>query len=133
MRPVEGEVLPTHTIEVDVAQVVASAAATWTFFGGHIDADYARRQNRRHIYLATGPILGLVDSYVTRWAGWDAFLRKRKVAMRESICAGDVIELQGQVLGVDDAAGTVTVAVTVVNHMGGRCVEGELTLSLPEG
>jgi hypothetical protein len=67
---------------------VASAAAPWTFFGGHTDADYARSvQGRDHVYLATGPILGLLDRYVTSGAGPEAFLANRSVRMVDSLAA----------------------------------------------
>ena len=60
----EGIALEPLTETVTYAMVVMSASATWTFFGGHTDTAYAQLQGRRDIYLATGPINGLVDRYL---------------------------------------------------------------------
>ena len=94
----EGDELPADVDRIDVERVVATAASTWTFFGGHIDADYARSvQGRAHVYMATGPILGLLDRYVTSWAGPQAFLARRSMRMVESLCAGDELRFEGRV------------------------------------
>jgi hypothetical protein len=132
----EGAALPVLAVEVDTVMVVASAAATWTFFEGHTSTAYAQRQGRRDVYLATGPILGLVDAYAARCLGPAAFLRRRKVSMRESICAGDTVELAAVVARRwQDEAGAELVAltVTVTNQLGATCAQGELTLALAAG
>ena len=135
---VEGESLPPSVDRITLERVVASAAATAVYFGGHIDADYARTvQGRRHVYLATGPILGLLDRYVTSWAGPAAFLVKRSMRMAESICAGDEIRFEGTVVrkASEERAGrtawVVELELAIVNAEGKRCVTATAKWALP--
>ena len=134
----EGDHLPADTDHIDVQRVVASAASTWTFFGGHIDSDYARSvQGRSHVYMATGPILGLLDRYVTSWAGPEAFLAKRSMRMVDSIYAGDDIRFEGTVTKtwIDDSRGydrsLVAIDVTIRNGNDQPCVLASVIYELP--
>lgn len=111
--PAEGDLLPECIDVLDVERVVASAAATWTFFGGHIDPDYARGvQGRDHVYLATGPVLGMLDAYVLNALGRGARLVKRSIRMDRSLCAGDRIVLRGRVVRRWTGSGTATGSAT---------------------
>ncbi len=134
----EGDSLPTDSDHIDVQRVVESAAANWTYFGGHIDRDYARAvQGRTDIYLATGPITGLLDRYVTSWAGPEAFLAKRSMRMTESIYAGDDITFEGTVSKkwLDDSRGQeralISVDVAIRNGAGKQCVTATSVYELP--
>lgn len=137
-----GDRLPAEDQLIDHTRVVMSAAATATFFRGHIDSDYAATQRRRGVYLATGAINGLVDAYVGRWAGPRAFLRKRSVSIRDSVCAGDRITTTAEVIAIEPAAetdippgsgtrGSVTLDVTVTNQLETPCVRARVTLLVP--
>jgi hypothetical protein len=137
-----GAVLEPLVVEVTRAMVVMSAAATWTFFGGHTDTAYAQMQGRREIYLATGAVNGLLDRYVTLRSGPEAFVRLRKVAMRESICAGDTVTFSGRVDGMTSAPvgravpGPVRVlelAIEVTNEQDASCVQATVVVELPAG
>jgi hypothetical protein len=137
MDVTEGEVIPPQIEVLDVERVIAGATATRTFFGGHIDPEYARSQGRSHIYMATGPILGLLDRYVTDWAGPLAFLRKRAVKMADSLYAGTTIRINGVVTRkwseargerVDDL---IEVELTIENEAGTACVLATAHFALP--
>ena len=136
------DTLPADLDRLDVERVVATAASTWTFFGGHIDADYARSaQGRSHVYMATGPILGLLDRYVTSWAGPRAFLAKRSMRMADSLYAGDELRFEGVVTNkwMDDSRGhsrpLIEVDLKIRNGADKACVLAtaiyELPVSLP--
>ncbi|MEO8692994.1 MAG: hypothetical protein ABI658_05725 [Acidimicrobiales bacterium] len=134
----EGDELPSDVDRLDVERVVATATSTWTFFGGHIDADYARSaQGRSHIYMATGPILGLLDRYVTSWAGPESFLAKRSMRMAESLCAGDELRFEGRVTKkwMDDARGydraLIEVDLKIRNDADKPCVLATSVYELP--
>jgi hypothetical protein len=134
----EGQVVPEAVDHIDVQRVVESAAANWTYFGGHIDSDYARNvQGRTHIYLATGPIQGMLDGYVTAWAGPEAFLAKRTMRMAESIYAGDDIRFEGTVTKkwIDDSRGyeraLISVDIHILNGAGTPCVTATSVYELP--
>ncbi|MFO0688640.1 MAG: MaoC family dehydratase N-terminal domain-containing protein [Myxococcota bacterium] len=135
----EGDALPEVDDVLDVERVVASAAATWTFFGGHIDADYARGvQGRDHVYLATGPVLGLLDAYVLGGLGRGAVLAKRSIRMDRSLCAGDPMRFRGQVVRrwLDEERGRprrlVEIATTIAGSGGRICVRSSSVVELPE-
>ncbi|MFS3130754.1 hypothetical protein ACLM5J_20290 [Nocardioides sp. Bht2] len=136
--PQVGEQLPEVTLDVDHTMVVMSAAATNVFFRGHTDTAYAQSQGRRDVYLATGPIAGLLDRFVTSWAGPRAFLAKRTLTMRESICAGDTVRIRGEVTSVSTESlpgrplrgPAVEVSVTIVDASDALCVSSTITLLL---
>lgn len=122
-----GRDVAPEVLELDRVSVVMGAAATNTFFEGHLDPAYAQRQGRRDIYLATGTIAGLVDRYVLAWLGSEAFLRSRSVRMRSSLCAGDIATVTGAVVSVDPGGSgrgrvlptpvaVVTIDVTISNQ-----------------
>ena len=136
---VDGESLPPLHDHLDLERVVATAAATWPFFGGHIDADYARTvQGRKHVYMATGPILGMVDAYVMAWAGPEAFLAKRSMRMADSLYADDDIVIAGVVKRkwVDRERVAerplVEIDVTITNAAGKPCVVASAVVQLFE-
>ena len=134
----EGDQLPADVDHLDVERVVATAASTWTFFGGHIDADYARSvQGRSHIYMATGPILGLLDRYVTSWAGPRAFLAKRSMRMADSLYADDELRFEGLVSKkwTDDSRGhpraLIEIDLKIRNGSDKACVVATAVYELP--
>jgi hypothetical protein len=130
--------LPAGLDENDVERVVASATSTLAFYGGHTDADYARSvQGRAHVYLATGPILGLLDRFVTQWAGPESFLVKRSMRMVDSLYAGDELRFEGSVTKawLDVSSGRVRrlVSLALEIHARGRCcVTATATYELPD-
>jgi len=134
----EGDELPADVDHLDVERVVATAASTWTFFGGHIDADYARSaQGRSHVYMPTGPILGLLDRYVTSWAGPHAFLAKRSMRMADSLYAGDELRFEGLVTKkwMDDSRGynrpLIEIDLKIRNGADKACVLATASYELP--
>jgi hypothetical protein len=134
----EGQRLPPVVDPIDVQRVIATAAATWVFFGGHIDPEYARSvQGRQHIYLATGPILGLLDRYVTSWAGPEAFLAKRSVRLVDSLYAGDELHFAGVVTRkwLDATRGyersLIEIDLEIRNRAGQPCVRATVCYQLP--
>lgn len=129
-----GSQLPEVAIEISYRRVVMNAAATWDWFPGHHDPFYARDQGQRTIYLSTLFFQGLVDRLVTDWAGPRAFIRRRKIEMRQSIYAGQVARASGRVARVyeADGAGLVDVEAEVASE-DGPCVRASLIVELPRG
>lgn len=137
-----GTALAPTVVELDRVAVVMGAATTNTFFEGHIDPEYAKRQGRRDIYLATGAVAGLVDRYVLNWLGPEAFLRSRSLRMRSSLCAGDVATLTGTVVSVEPSDGpgrgrqqstpvaVVTFQVAIANETE-TCVTASVSTEVP--
>lgn len=117
-----GDDLPPVTLDIDYRRVVHNAAATWDWFPGHHNPDYARSQGQRTIYLSTLFYHGLIDRAVTEWLGQDAVISRREMRMQRSIYAGQTATvcarrssegatatLSGNVVGDDGPAVSFTV------------------------
>jgi acyl dehydratase len=125
-----GAVLPELVIDVTPTFVVASAIATRDFQDVHHDRDRAVARGSQDIFINILTTTGLVQRYVTDWAGSEALVRKIAIRLGAPCYAGDTLTLSGQVTGLAD--GEAVVAVT------GRCrlgdhVTGTVRLVLPPG
>lgn len=84
-----GDEITPVSIPITYKRVCMNAAATWDWFPGHHDPEYARSQGQRTIYLSTLFFHGFIDRGLTDWAGPDALLRRRKISMIKSIYPTD--------------------------------------------
>jgi acyl dehydratase len=133
-RPVKtGQDLPELVLDVTPTLVVATAIATRDFQDVHHDRDKAVARGGKDIFLNILTTTGLVQRYVTDWAGPDALVRKLAIRLGVPCYAGDTLTFTGRVTqdsGPGDP-GEVTVQVT------GRCglgdhVTGTVRVVLPE-
>jgi acyl dehydratase len=125
-----GLVLPELVIDVTPTFVVASAIATRDFQDVHHDKDRAIERGAENIFVNILTTTGLVQRYVTDWAGPQALVRKVAIRLGVPCYAGDTLTFSGQ--ASRGADGEVEVAVT------GRCslgdhVTGTVLLALPPG
>jgi MaoC like domain len=130
VTPGAGLVLPELVIDITPTFVVASAIATRDFQDVHHDRDKAVARGGKDIFINILTTTGLVQRYVTDWAGPEALVRKVAIRLGVPCYAGDTLTFSGQ--AVAGAAGEVDVAVT------GRCslgdhVTGTVRLLLPAG
>jgi len=128
-----GIVLPELMIDVTPTFVVASAIATRDFQDVHHDRDRAVEHGAKDIFINILTTTGLVQRYVTDWAGPQALVRKVAIRLGVPCYAGDTLTFSGRADGAaDGAGGEVEVTVT------GRCslgdhVTGTVLLALPPG
>jgi MaoC like domain len=128
-----GLVLPELVIDVTPTFVVASAIATRDFQDVHHDKDRAIERGGQDIFVNILTTTGLVQRYVTDWAGPQALVRKVAIRLGVPCYAGDTLTFSGRATrGADGTDGEVEVAVT------GRCslgdhVIGTVLLALPPG
>jgi len=134
-----GAVLPELVIDVTPTFVVASAIATRDFQDVHHDRDRAVARGSRDIFLNILTTTGLVQRYVTDWAGPQALVRKIAIRLGAPCYAGDTLTFSGKVAesaapgdGSPGADGEVVVEVV------GRCrlgdhVTGTVRVVLPAG
>jgi uncharacterized OB-fold protein len=115
-RPAEGT-LPDQVIDVTPTFVVASALATRDFTGVHHDRDRALAQGARDIFVNILTTTGLVQRYVSAWAGPDAAVRAVSIRLGVPCHAGETLTLTGQVTAADGADRVVSVT--------GRCGLGD--------
>ena len=124
-----GDALPALVDEITYRRVVMSPGATWDYFPGHYDQDYARGQGQPTIYANSLHLFGLVDRAATAWAGPASFVVRRKVRLLQSMYAGDTVTVTAQVTGKRDG-GLVDLAVDVTNQRDEPCCTAEVTLRL---
>src|SRR5258707_1917419 len=98
MTVATGTVLPKLVIDVTPAFVIATAIATRDFQDGHHDRDQAVARGGKDIFLNILTTTGLVQRYVTDWAGSDALVRKVDIRLGVPCYAGDTLTLSGQVI-----------------------------------
>jgi acyl dehydratase len=125
-----GASLPAVVDEISYRRVVMNPGATWDYFPGHYDPDYARSQGQPTIYANSLHLFGLLDKAATAWAGPASFLVRRSVRLQLSMYAGDTVTTTGTVTGLREG-GLVDLAMAVTNQDGVPCCTAELTLRLP--
>ena len=126
-RPAEGT-LPDRIIDVTPTFVIASALATRDFTEVHHDRDRATAQGAADIFLNILTTTGLVQRYVSGWAGPDAVVRAVSIRLGVPCHAGETLTLTGQVIAADGAEQVISVT--------GRCglgdhVTGTVRIELP--
>jgi hypothetical protein len=95
-RSVPGS-LPELAIKVTPTVVVATAIATRDFYPVHHDHDMAVRSGSKDIFLNILTTTGLVERYVTDWAGPDAIVRAVSIRLGVPCYAGDTLTFSGRV------------------------------------
>jgi uncharacterized protein len=113
--------LPELALDVTPTLIVSAAIATRDFYPVHHDRDFAVRGGNEDIFLNILTTTGLVQRYVTDWAGPEAIVRSISVRLGAPCYAGDTLTFSGQ---VTETAGDVQiVAVTgacgLGNHVTG--------------
>jgi hypothetical protein len=121
-----GDVLPTWELPITPTLVVSTAISTRDFQDVHHDRDLARTHGSRDIFLNILTTNGLVERFVTDWAGpvdvraiairlgapaypYDVLRFTGTVSSMEGGVA--VIDVRGEVSLCDHVTGTVTVSV----------------------
>jgi uncharacterized protein len=111
-----GLVLPELAIEVTPTFVVASAIATRDFQDVHHDRDQAVKRGSKDIFINILTTTGLVQRYVTDWAGPEALVRSVAIRLGVPCYAGDSLTFSGKAA---EAAGGERVV-----DVAGRCSLG---------
>lgn len=112
-----GTELPPLVIEASPTFVVSTAIATRDFQDVHHDRDSAVARGSKDIFLNILTDNGLVQRFVTDWAGPEALMRSIKIKLGVPCYAYDTLTFSGRVTEFDGSR--LTVAVT------GRCSLGD--------
>ncbi len=120
MSPVVGEQLPELSLYGDPTFIVSTAIATRDYQDVHHDRDKAQAKGSKDIFVNILTDTGLVQRYVTDWAGPNA--RIRSIALRLGVpwYAYDTVTFKGEVTAIDDDV--VTVKVVGSNSLGDHVV-----------
>jgi uncharacterized protein len=116
-RPAVPGALPELEIRVTPTVVVTTALATRDFYPAHHDRDLAVERGSKDIFLNILTTTGLVQRYVTDWAGPDAIVRSVSIRLGVPCYAYDTLTFSGSAAEQPD--GDRLVVVT------GRCSLGD--------
>ncbi|WP_432677646.1 MaoC family dehydratase [Rhodococcus pyridinivorans] len=111
-----GESLPSLGIHADPTFIVSTALATRDFQDVHHDRDKAQQRGSKDIFVNILTDTGLVQRYVTDWAGPRAVVKSISLRLGVPWYAYDTLTLSGTVASVED--GLVTVDITGTNSLG---------------
>jgi len=128
MTVAEGTELPPLTIEATPTFVVSTALATRDFQDVHHDRDSAVARGSKDIFLNILTDTGLVQRFVSEWAGPQALIRSIKIRLGVPCYAYDTLTFTGRVVSRDGR--DVVVAVSGVDSLGEH-VAGTVEVTLP--
>ncbi len=122
--------MPIWVLPVTPTLIVSGALATRDFQDVHHDRDLARRKGSADIFLNINTSLGLMQRFVTDWAGPETLVKALRVRLGAPAYPYLPLTFTGSVHTVDPASGRVTVTVTARNELGPH-IEGTVELELP--
>jgi hypothetical protein len=122
-----GDVLPELTVDISPTFVVSTALATRDFQDVHHDRDKAIARGSKDIFVNILTDTGLVQRYVTDWAGPGARVKGISIRLGVPAYAYDTIAFSGSVTAVD--GDDLTVSVVGRGKLGDHVV-GTVALTL---
>jgi len=123
-----GTQLPELRIEATPTFVVSTAIATRDFQDVHHDRDLAIARGSKDIFLNILTDTGLVQRFVTDWAGPAAIVRSIAIRLGVPCYAYDTLVLSGEVTARD--GDDLTIAVVGRGALGDH-VSGTVEITLP--
>jgi acyl dehydratase len=132
-RPIAaGDTIPEQSLQITLRRLVINVGASWDFFPGHYDTDYARANGHATVFANTSLFLGFADRVITDWAGPGARIAQRKLTMHRPIEAGETMHAGGVVTGcrVEHERGLVELELQIRNDEE-LCAHASATLELP--
>jgi acyl dehydratase len=125
----EGDELDPQTAFHAKDQVRAYARASRIYFPRFTDDEGARREGLPGMITPGNMSMGLISTYLERWAG-PRSLRRLGTTFRGLLLPERTIRICGVVTQRDDAARTVELDVWIENDDGERAVIGTATVAL---
>ena len=111
-----GTTLPELKLYGDPTFIISTAIATRDYQDVHHDRDKAQAKGSKDIFVNILTDTGLVQRYVTEWAGPAARVKSISLRLGVPWYAYDTVTFTGEVTAVDD--GLVTVKVLGSNSLG---------------
>ncbi|MBF6242646.1 MULTISPECIES: MaoC family dehydratase [Nocardia] len=124
-----GTTLPELVIHADPTFVVSTALATRDFQDVHHDRDKAVERGSKDIFVNILTDTGLVQRFVTDWAGPGAVVKSIALRLGVPLYAGDTLTLSGTVAAVDGA--DITIDVVGKDSLGDH-ITAKAVISLQE-
>ena len=115
-----GTTLPELKIEGTPTFIISTAIATRDYQDVHHDRDLAQAKGSRDIFVNILTDTGLVQRYITDWAGPSALIKSIGLRLGVPWYAYDTVTFSGQVTAVED--GLITVKVVGSNSLGDHVI-----------
>ena len=129
ITPAVGDKLPAFAVTADPTFVVSTALATRDFQDVHHDRDKAHARGSKDIFVNILTDTGLVQRFVTDWAGPRAVVRSIKLRLGVPWYAYDTVTFSGEVIAVD--GDTVTVDVLGADSLGDH-ITAKVVVGVPQ-
>lgn len=116
-----GATIPEWSVPITPTLVVSTAIATRDFQDVHHDRDLARSHGSQDIFLNILTSTGLVERYVTDWAGPATDVRGIAIRLGAPAYPYDTVTFSGEVLAVEDGVASIKVTgkVSLGDHVTG--------------
>lgn len=124
-----GEELPELSIPLTRTMIVATAIASRDYQDVHHDPSLAVERGSKDVFMNILTTNGLVDRYVTEWAGPAAVVKAIRIRLGAPNYPGDTMVLTGTV-SAKEPGGRVEIKVRGVNALGPH-VTGTVVVQLP--
>lgn len=115
-----GTRLPELKLYGDPTFIVSTAIATRDYQDVHHDRDKAQAKGSKDIFVNILTDTGLVQRYITDWAGPTAVIKTIGLRLGVPWYAYDTVTFTGEVTAVDD--GLVTLRITGSNSLGNHVI-----------
>ena len=108
-----GDTIPPWELPLTPTLIVSTAIATRDFQDVHHDRDLARAAGSKDIFMNILTTNGLVERYVTEWAGPDVEVTAIAIRLGAPAYPYDTLRFTGVVASVEDGIATIDVTGTV--------------------
>jgi hypothetical protein len=115
-----GVKLPELSLYGDPTFIVSTAIATRDYQDVHHDRDKAQAKGSKDIFVNILTDTGLVQRYVTDWAGPNAIIKSISLRLGVPWYAYDTVTFKGEVTAVDDDL--ITLKVVGSNSLGDHVI-----------
>ena len=115
-----GAKLPELVLYGDPTFIVSTAIATRDYQDVHHDRDKAQAKGSKDIFVNILTDTGLVQRYITDWAGPNAVIKSIGLRLGVPWYAYDTVTFRGEVTGVEN--GVVSVKVVGSNSLGDHVI-----------
>lgn len=101
----EGDTLPESQTDITAAKIIAGAAATRDWQPLHHDYAFATGKAGTPDIIMNSPTqAGWISKYITDWAGPLARIRRMRFKMKDAICPGQRLAMNGTLVSLQDQA-----------------------------
>lgn len=115
-----GTKLPVLSLYGDPTFIVSTAIATRDYQDVHHDRDKAQAKGSKDIFVNILTDTGLVQRYITDWAGPTAIIKSIGLRLGVPWYAYDTVTFKGEVTAIED--GLITLKVVGSNSLGDHVI-----------